>query len=126
MLLQAFHTDLDLLSQLGVPVQVFACTMDDHYRKPERGMWDFFVSRFNGGVAPGRAPCAHAVYCWRCCYSVIRCLTRMSLVHGPATDHSKSFFVGDAAGRTADFADTDKGFADNVGIGFRTPEDEFG
>ncbi|KAG2453127.1 hypothetical protein HYH02_002455 [Chlamydomonas schloesseri] len=82
-----------IMEELGVPVQVFACTMDDHYRKPERGMWDFFVSRFNGGVAP---------------------------------DHAKSFFVGDAAGRTADFADTDKGFAENVGIGFRTPEEEFG
>jgi hypothetical protein len=44
----------------------------------------------------------------------------------PCTDHAKSFFVGDAAGRTADFADTDKGFAHNVGIGFRTPEEEFG
>ncbi|KDQ60548.1 hypothetical protein JAAARDRAFT_55276 [Jaapia argillacea MUCL 33604] len=40
-------------------------------------------------------------------------------------DKSASFFIGDAAGRTNDFADTDRKWADNVGIPFLTPEEYF-
>lgn len=40
-------------------------------------------------------------------------------------DLEQSFYVGDAAGRTGDFADSDKGFAKNVGIQFFTPEQFF-
>jgi len=32
---------------------VFAATLKDSYRKPERGMWDFFVEHGNEGVEPG-------------------------------------------------------------------------
>ena len=39
--------------KLGVPAQVFAATLKDSYRKPERGMWDFFVEHGNEGVEPG-------------------------------------------------------------------------
>ena len=39
--------------KLGVPVQVFAATLKDSFRKPERGMWDFFVEHGNEGVDPG-------------------------------------------------------------------------
>jgi len=37
-------------------------------------------------------------------------------------DKDRSFFVGDAAGRKGDFSDSDKGFADAVGLSFQTPE----
>jgi hypothetical protein len=33
-----------------------------------------------------------------------------------------SFFVGDAAGREKDHASSDRKWADNIGIGFSTPE----
>ncbi|GIL69987.1 hypothetical protein Vretimale_10021 [Volvox reticuliferus] len=82
-----------VVAELGIPVQVFAATMDDLYRKPETGMWDFFCQGHNGGVKP---------------------------------DLSKSFYVGDAAGRPGDFADSDKAFAAAIGIRFRLPEEEFG
>lgn len=36
-----------------------------------------------------------------------------------------SFFVGDALGRKGDFADTDRGFADNIGVKVLAPEDVF-
>ena len=39
---------------------------------------------------------------------------------------SKSFFVGDALGRKTDFADSDKVFAENIGIKYYSPEDFFG
>lgn len=40
-------------NQIGVPAQVVAATQKDDFRKPERGMWDFFVERGNEGTAPG-------------------------------------------------------------------------
>lgn len=43
-----------------------------------------------------------------------------------AVDLTKCFYVGDAAGRPGDFADSDKAFACAIGIRFRLPEDEFG
>lgn len=44
---------------------------------------------------------------------------------GVSIDKKKSFFVGDAAGRDGDFADSDKLFAKNIGIQFYTPEEIF-
>lgn len=41
-------------------------------------------------------------------------------------DAKQSFFVGDAAGRTTDFAASDKEFAASIGMEFKTPEDVFG
>lgn len=40
-------------------------------------------------------------------------------------DYTKSFYVGDAAGRKNDFSDSDKKFAENIGISFYLPEDFF-
>lgn len=40
-------------------------------------------------------------------------------------DKKKSFFVGDALGRAADFADSDKKFAEAVGVKVMSPEDVF-
>ena len=40
-------------------------------------------------------------------------------------DIRHAFYVGDAAGRTKDFADSDKLFAENIGITFHTPEEIF-
>lgn len=41
-------------------------------------------------------------------------------------DTSNSFFVGDAAGRSNDFLDSDKMFARNVNLQFKIPEEIFG
>jgi bifunctional polynucleotide phosphatase/kinase len=38
---------------------------------------------------------------------------------------SESFFIGDALGRKSDFADSDKVFAENIGIKWYAPEDIF-
>lgn len=40
-------------------------------------------------------------------------------------DRENSFYVGDAAGRPGDFADTDRTFAENIGIPFIVPEEFF-
>jgi bifunctional polynucleotide phosphatase/kinase len=41
-------------------------------------------------------------------------------------DLARSFFVGDAAGRQFDISDSDKKFAEAVGLPFKTPEEVFG
>ncbi|KAK9816622.1 hypothetical protein WJX72_002886 [[Myrmecia] bisecta] len=83
----------NILEAIKVPAAVFCATGQDELRKPEPGMWHFFVKNCNGGIAP---------------------------------DVSQSFFVGDAAGRAGDFADTDKAFAQAIGLAFKTPEEAFG
>ena len=40
----------------------------------------------------------------------------------PFQDIDASFYVGDAAGRSGDFAGTDRKFASNAGLKFFTPE----
>lgn len=70
---------------------------NDPHRKPGKGMWDLFVSK----LAPSSGSAA-------------------------APDASLSFYVGDAAGRLGDFADSDKGFAEAAGLRFQTPEEFFG
>lgn len=40
-------------------------------------------------------------------------------------DKGQSVFVGDAAGRKGDFSDSDKRFAQNSGLPFKTPEEYF-
>ncbi|PNH07342.1 Bifunctional polynucleotide phosphatase/kinase [Tetrabaena socialis] len=82
-----------IVAELNCPVQVFAATLEDNFRKPASGMWEYFCRNCNGGVRPNLA---------------------------------SSFFVGDAAGRPADFASSDKEFAEAIGLPFRVPEDEFG
>ncbi|GEM06659.1 polynucleotide 3'-phosphatase [Rhodotorula toruloides] len=44
---------------------------------------------------------------------------------GLEVDYNASFYVGDAAGRPADHADTDRKFSLNVGLRFFTPEECF-
>lgn len=48
-----------------------------------------------------------------------------TIVGANEADHSASFFVGDALGRAADFADSDKKFAEAIGVRFFAPEDIF-
>ena len=84
------------LTREGIPAQVIMATQKDEFRKPETGMWDFFVANMNAGITPNLDDC---------------------------------FYVGDMAGRTGaieDKSDTDKVFAENVGIEFHTPDDYFG
>jgi len=48
-----------------------------------------------------------------------------SLVENNKINKEESFFVGDALGRKDDFADFDKGFAENIGIAWHSPESIF-
>jgi len=47
------------------------------------------------------------------------------LVGSAKVDKAQSFFVGDALGRKGDFADSDKVFAENIGLKCHSPEEFF-
>jgi len=48
-----------------------------------------------------------------------------NLVREQQIDKSQSFYVGDALGRKSDFSDSDKIFAENIGVKWYSPEDIF-
>ncbi len=48
-----------------------------------------------------------------------------TFVNNKKWDNKKSFFVGDALGRKCDWSNTDKVFADSIGISVKTPEEIF-
>lgn len=51
-----------MVVQLDVPVSAFMATQKDDMRKPEIGMWEFFVREGNGGKKPGsQLFCARSV-----------------------------------------------------------------
>jgi bifunctional polynucleotide phosphatase/kinase len=84
----------------GIPINVLLATADvragSEYRKPGTGMWEHFVKEMNDEVEPNK---------------------------------EESLYVGDAAGRPSDInngSDSDKKFAEAIGISFKTPEEIFG
>ena len=49
------------MGENGIPdITVLMATRDDEFRKPNAGMWTFFVEHLNGGVEPGARP-----VCWQ-------------------------------------------------------------
>ena len=73
-------------------------TSEDHYRKPNTGMWDYFVKNLNGGV---KVNLQKSIYC------------------GDAAGRPK---VGN---RPKDHSDVDLKFAINMNVPFKLPEELF-
>ncbi|CAG8600395.1 12756_t:CDS:10, partial [Acaulospora morrowiae] len=88
-----------IADDLNVPFVIYVATGRDKYRKPMAGIWKCLIENENN------------------CF----------------VDMEKSFYVGDAAGREdnwkkgaqRDWADTDRKFAENIGLKFYTPEEFF-
>lgn len=96
-----------ILNSLDIPTTVYAATERDIYRKPRTGMWKEVCEDYE--------------------------------IPESEVDLEQSFFVGDAGGRIAglghsgqgvaavakDFSCSDRNFACNVGITYKTPEEYF-
>jgi bifunctional polynucleotide phosphatase/kinase len=92
-----------ILTQLDIPIAIYAATGRDTYRKPRTGIWKEICDDFD--------------------------------LEEDDADIEGSFYVGDAGGRlqegtgksavTKDFSCSDRNFAHNLGIRFRTPEEFF-
>uniref|UniRef100_A0A7S0GYA7 PNK FHA domain-containing protein n=1 Tax=Amorphochlora amoebiformis TaxID=1561963 RepID=A0A7S0GYA7_9EUKA len=81
---------------IGLPFDVYIATQKDEYRK-------------GFGIAMWARMC-----------------TTLKKRSGKDVRKAESFFVGDAAGRPADFSDSDRVFAQSIGIKFYTPNEFFG
>lgn len=97
--LSTFKTKITaILSHFDFPILLLAATARDQYRKPRMGMWTELVEDLDLDLD---------------------------------VDLEGSFFVGDAGGRAAttnrkaDHACSDRDFAANIGIDFKTPEEYF-
>ncbi|PWN36070.1 PNK3P-domain-containing protein [Meira miltonrushii] len=90
---------------IDCPMIIFAAIAKDGFRKPGRLMWDHGIVQ-SYVEAGGNAK---------------------DIDVDPSIPFTEqiSFFVGDAAGRVGDHADTDRKWATNVGISFYTPEEYF-
>lgn len=87
----------DVINAIGVPIQVFVCPGNCHYRKPCTEMWKFMEANCNGGIEVD---------------------LKESVFVGDAAGRPKGWAVG----KPKDFSASDRMFAANVGIRFATPE----
>ncbi|XP_078609417.1 bifunctional polynucleotide phosphatase/kinase-like [Branchiostoma floridae x Branchiostoma japonicum] len=90
----------DIVTKLGIAVQVYVARGSGKYRKPVAGMWDHLVERGNDGVPVDKGA---------------------SFYVGDAAGR----LVNWAPGRKKDFACSDRLFALNIGLTFHTPEEYF-
>ncbi|KAG8198999.1 hypothetical protein JTE90_001798 [Oedothorax gibbosus] len=89
-----------IIQKLGIPIQAMVSTGSGKYRKPNTGMWEYFVQKCNQGVAVDIDSCIYV---------------------GDAAGRPENW----APKKKKDFSCADRLFALNVGLKFFTPEEFF-
>lgn len=90
-----------IVKKIGIPIQVLVSTGSGRYRKPNTGMWDYFVNRGNQGVPVDLKSCIYV---------------------GDAAGRPES---KGPIKRKKDFSCADRLFALNAHLKFYTPEEFF-
>lgn len=90
-----------IIKRIGIPIQVLVSTGSGRYRKPNTGMWDYFISRGNQGVPVDLKSCIYV---------------------GDAAGRPESKVP---IKRKKDFSCADRLFALNAHLKFYTPEEFF-
>ena len=120
--------------RLQRPLEMFVATKKDHYRKGVgTGFWDALLEDPNlvldmnaAAAASSSALSASSSSSSSSASSSAAASSSPGKVRPAAPDLSVSFFVGDAAGRDGDFSDSDKAFAEAVGLRFFNETQFFG
>ncbi len=86
-----------IIDEVGIPIQVFMCTGNSHFRKPSVEMWRYMENHCNGGIKISK---------------------EKSFFVGDAAGRAKNW----APGKPKDFSSADRMFAANAGVIFHTPE----
>lgn len=89
-----------IVKRLGIPIQVMVSTGLGKYRKPNTGMWDYFLQKGNQGIQVDIPSCMYV---------------------GDAAGRPDNW----APKKKKDFSCADRLFALNVGMAFFTPEEFF-
>lgn len=108
----------NFLKNIDVPVWCFIALGNDHFRKPCRFMWDIMIGLLENHIQDY----SHNIYneSTKIAWDLSNCL-----YVGDAAGRTKECFANSDSKRGKDFACSDRKFAFNIGIKFKTPEEYF-
>ena len=108
----------NFLNSIEIPIWCFIALGNDHFRKPNTTMWNIMLGIFEKQIQDH----SNKLYNEN---TKIQWDIKNSLYVGDAAGRKKECFSKTEPKRSKDFACSDRKFAYNIGIDFKTPEEYF-